>query len=78
MFRPPRSADAAPQRQGVQRAQLGDPIVANVTVAVMSGAHDVEQRARALGAVATFAKPIDFDLLLEVVRYARHTCRGHR
>ena len=45
---------------------------------LMSGAHDVEQRARAaLGAVATFAKPIDFDLLLEVVRrYCRVTVAG--
>src|ERR671918_2482846 len=42
-----------------RRAQLGDPTVANVPVAVMSGASDVEQRAQALGAVATLAKPID-------------------
>jgi DNA-binding response OmpR family regulator len=51
-----------------RRAQLGDPIVANVPVAVMSGATDLEQRARAMGAVATVAKPIDCDVLLEVVR----------
>jgi DNA-binding response OmpR family regulator len=51
-----------------RRAQLGDPIVANVPVAVMSGASDLEQRARAMGAVATVAKPIDCDVLLEVVR----------
>src|SRR6266496_1519722 len=51
-----------------RRAQLGDPAVASVPVAVMSGAVDLEQRARALGAVATVAKPIDFDLLLSVVR----------
>jgi len=51
-----------------RRAQLGDPTVANVPVAVMSGAEDLEQRARALGAVATVAKPIDCDALLEVVR----------
>lgn len=51
-----------------RRAQLGDPIVANVPVAVMSGATDAEERAQALGAVATVPKPIDFDLLLRVVR----------
>jgi DNA-binding response OmpR family regulator len=51
-----------------RRAQLGDPIVANVPVAVMSGATDLEQRARAMGAVATVAKPIDCGVLLEVVR----------
>src|SRR2546427_6721014 len=42
-----------------RRAQLGDPVVANVPVAVMSGAADVEQRAKGLGAVATLAKPLN-------------------
>jgi CheY-like chemotaxis protein len=51
-----------------RRAQLGDPVVANVPVAVMSGAVDLEQRAEAMGAVATVAKPIDNDVLLDVVR----------
>ena len=51
-----------------RRAQLGDPTVANVPVAVMSGASDIEQRAQTLGAVATLAKPIDCDALLDVVR----------
>ncbi len=51
-----------------RRAQLGDPTVANVPVAVMSGAADAEQRAQALGAVATLVKPINFDTLLDVVR----------
>jgi CheY-like chemotaxis protein len=50
-----------------RRAQLGDPIVASVPVAVMSGATDLEQRAQALGAVATLAKPINFDQLLDIV-----------
>ena len=50
-----------------RRAQLGDPTVASVPVAVMSGATDLEQRAQALGAVATVAKPIDVDRLLEIV-----------
>ena len=50
-----------------RRAQLGDPTVASVPVAVMSGATDLEQRAQALGAVATLAKPIDFDRLLDIV-----------
>src|SRR6476659_6424684 len=48
-----------------RRAQLGDPTVAGVPVAVMSGAVDIEQRAQALGAVASVAKPIDVDVLLE-------------
>ena len=51
-----------------RRAQLGDPTVAAVPVAVMSGAVDLEQRAQALGAVATLSKPIDCELLLKVVR----------
>jgi DNA-binding response OmpR family regulator len=51
-----------------RRAQLGDPTVASVPVAVISGAIDVKQRAEALGAVATVAKPIDCDVLLAVVR----------
>src|SRR2546427_13165567 len=51
-----------------RRAQLGDPTVAGVPVAVMSGATDIEQRAKALGAVATVTKPIDVDVLLNVVR----------
>ena len=51
-----------------RRAQLGDPTVAAVPVAVMSGAVDLEQRAQSLGAVATLAKPIDCDMLLEIVR----------
>lgn len=51
-----------------RRAQLGDPVVAAVPVAVMSGATDAKERAQTLGAVATVTKPIDFDLLLAVVR----------
>jgi hypothetical protein len=34
----------------------------------MSGATDIAQRAQALGAVAAVTKPIDVDLLLNVVR----------
>ena len=51
-----------------RRAQLGDPTVATVPVAVMSGAIDAEKRAHELGAVATVVKPIDLELLLGVVR----------
>ena len=51
-----------------RRAQLGDPTVASVPVAVMSGATDLEQRGRALGAVATVAKPINLEILMDVVR----------
>jgi two-component system, chemotaxis family, chemotaxis protein CheY len=51
-----------------RRAQLGDPTVAAVPVAVMSGADDLEVRARDLGAVASLPKPIDVENLLEVVK----------
>src|SRR3954464_8829797 len=51
-----------------RRAQLGDPIVADVPVVVMSGAVDLEERAKAIGAVATVPKPIDVDSLMNVVR----------
>ena len=51
-----------------RRVQLDDPVVASVPIAVMSGATDIKQRALELGAVATVNKPIDFDVLLDVVR----------
>ena len=51
-----------------RRAQLGDPVVAMVPVAVISGAIDAEQRGESLGAVATLTKPLDFDALLTIVR----------
>ncbi len=54
--------------QEFRRAQLGDPTVANVPIAVMSGVADMAQRAKALGAVAMLPKPIDFDSLMDVVR----------
>jgi CheY-like chemotaxis protein len=50
-----------------RRAQLDDPVVAAVPVAVMSGAADAESRAQTLGAVATLVKPLDLDVLLSVV-----------
>src|SRR5207248_7291923 len=52
--------------QEFRRAQLGDPIVASVPVAVLSGAVDAEERAQALGAVATVTKPSDFVAVLDV------------
>lgn len=51
-----------------RRAQLGDPIVASVPVAVMSGAVDLDARAHDLGAVAAVPKPIDVEMLLDIVR----------
>ena len=51
-----------------RRAQLGDPTVANIPIAVMSGATDLEQRAEAMGAVATLAKPLDIDVVMDVVK----------
>lgn len=56
-----------------RRAQLHDPLVASVPVALMSGAPDADVWADTLGAVASLGKPIEFDLLLEVVtRYCTH------
>jgi CheY-like chemotaxis protein len=55
-----------------RRAQLSDPIVAAVPIAVMSGAADATERAGRLGAVAMLAKPLDLDHLVDVVkRYCR-------
>ena len=51
-----------------RRAQLDDPMVAAVPIAVMSGLVDAEQRAETLGAVATLTKPLDVSALLDVVR----------
>lgn len=55
-----------------RRAQLADPRVAAVPVVVMSGAVDLEKRARDLGAVAIVPKPVDDEILLEIVR--RYCC----
>jgi FixJ family two-component response regulator len=35
---------------------------------VMSGAVDLEQRAAAMGAVAILTKPLDVEMLIEVVK----------
>lgn len=51
-----------------RRAQLNDPILAGIPIAVMSGATDATERAVTLGAVATLTKPIDLDVLVDVVR----------
>jgi two-component system chemotaxis response regulator CheY len=61
---------AMPRLSGTEfrRAQLDDPMVAAVPIAVMSGLVDAEQRAETLGAVATLTKPLDVSALLEVVR----------
>src|SRR5690348_11894164 len=60
---------AMPRLGGLEfrRAQLSDPIVAAVPIAVMSGAVDAQERAEKLGAVATLGKPVDFDALLAIV-----------
>jgi CheY-like chemotaxis protein len=60
-----------------RRLQLADPRVAGVPVAVMSGAVDLEERAMDMGAIAIVAKPINFDVLLDIVQ--RHcTLNGMR
>ncbi len=50
-----------------RRAQLNDPVVAGVPIALMSGSPDADAWAATLGAVASLGKPIDFDVLLQVV-----------
>ena len=54
--------------QEFRRAQLNDPILAGIPIAIMSGATDATERAQTLGAVATLTKPIDLDILIDVVR----------
>ena len=51
-----------------RRAQLNDPILAGIPIAVLSGATDATERGATLGAVATLTKPIDLDVLIDVVR----------
>ena len=51
-----------------RRAQLSDPLVGSVPIAIMSGPVDAEEWGEQLGAVATLPKPIDFDVLLGVVK----------
>ena len=50
--------------------QLQDPELSLIPVVVYSGATDVAEQAKSLGAVASFHKPVEVDTLLEVV--ARH------
>ena len=51
-----------------RRAQLSDPVVAPVPVAVMTGALDAELAAAGLGAVATIVKPLEATTLIDTVR----------
>jgi DNA-binding response OmpR family regulator len=51
-----------------RKAQLSDPTVASVPVAIMSGATDLEERARAW-CCRQFSKPINCDVLLTWCRY---------
>jgi CheY-like chemotaxis protein len=50
-----------------RRLQLADPGLSNVPIVVMSGVTDIEEHARALGAVASLTKPVDSDALLGIV-----------
>jgi CheY-like chemotaxis protein len=61
---------AMPRLGGTEfrRAQLKDPVVSRVPVAVMSGASDIAEKARKLGAVALLTKPLDVERLLAVVK----------
>ncbi|MGE3177613.1 MAG: response regulator [Vicinamibacterales bacterium] len=64
--------DLAMPRMGgpeFRRAQLSDPAVATVPMAIISGAADEAQvLSQPLGAVATLAKPLDVSKVIEVVR----------
>lgn len=51
-----------------RRAQLVDPALNGVPVAILSGDTDAPGWARRLGAVAALSKPVDPDVLLAVVR----------
>jgi CheY-like chemotaxis protein len=51
-----------------RRAQLRDPTVSSVPVAIMSGAANAEAHAHALGAMASVTKPIEVEALLTIVR----------
>lgn len=51
-----------------RRAQLADPVVADVPVALMTGADNVDAVSPGLGVVAAIAKPLDLGLLLRIVR----------
>ncbi len=51
-----------------RRAQLGDPVVADVPVALMTGAVDADAVSAGLGAVATLTKPLDADRVIHTVR----------
>jgi CheY-like chemotaxis protein len=47
--------------------QLQEPLLCRIPVVVYSGATDVEERAKSLGAVAWFHKPVEVDTLLDLV-----------
>jgi CheY-like chemotaxis protein len=51
-----------------RRAQLLDPTISSVPIAVISGALDAPEQARAMGAMANLTKPIDIDTLLAIVQ----------
>jgi CheY-like chemotaxis protein len=50
-----------------RQQQLADALLADIPVAIVSGADRVEQREAAFGAVTFFVKPVDVDTLLETV-----------
>ncbi|HEY7289714.1 MAG TPA: response regulator [Vicinamibacterales bacterium] len=61
---------AMPRLSGTafRRAQLDDPSVRSVPVAILSGDSDRDGYAHALGAVASVGKPFDVDVLLKIVK----------
>lgn len=51
-----------------RQQQLADPLLSAVPVVVVTAGRDAEAKARSLGAQAGLAKPLQFDILSEVVR----------
>ena len=56
-----------------RRAQLADPSVRDIPVILVSGAHDLADRAESLNAAAYLRKPLDIDALLVAIA---HNCGG--
>ena len=50
-----------------RRAQLADPGIRDIPVILVSGVHDLDERARALGVSAWLRKPLDIDRLVAAI-----------
>lgn len=50
-----------------RRAQLADPGIRDIPVILVSGVHDLDERARALGVAGWLRKPLDIDRLVAAI-----------